>query len=789
MLNFGETKLHIEIDGKEVAVEEGTMVIEAAEAAGIYIPRFCYHKKLSVAANCRMCLVEVERVAKPVPACATPVTEGMRVFTHSEKTKTAQQGVMEFLLINHPLDCPICDQGGECELQDLAVGYGRDASRYQEAKRIIKDQDLGPFISTEMTRCIHCTRCVRFGQEIGGVMELGATGRGEHMRIGTYVEATVDSELSGNVIDLCPVGALTSKPYRYTARSWELTRHDSVSPHDCVGANLIVETRRNQVMRVLPRENEAVNEVWIADRDRFSYVALHGPERLKSPLVRVDGEWREVDWEIALEEAARGLRGVVERHGPQALGALASPQITLEEGFLLQRLMRGLGSDNIDHRLRERDFRDDEGAPLFPGLGQSLEDLERGDAFVLVGSHIRKEQPLIAHRLRKAFLEGARLAAVNPVDYAFTFDLADRVIVAPSGLPEALARLLVAVSQQAQRALSEDVARYTQGLVPQAADRRVAEWLCAAKRPSVLLGALAAQHPEAAVIRALAAHLAQTIRGTYARLAPGNAAGAWLAGVLPHRGPWGAAAAHRGRSAYDMLGGDLKGFVLADAEPALDSADGARARAALAAAECVVALSAFRSEALDYAQVILPMAPFTETDGTFVNAEGRWQSFAAAVKPAGETRPGWKILRVLGDLLGVPGEGLDSVAEIRAALGTAAQTQSDMHPLALGERAAVTGLERIAEISLADSDSITRRAPPMQASRDHGVAGVFINAAEARRHKLGAGSEVRVAMNGVAVTLAVFLDERVPDGAAYIPAALPQTAALALAGAVSLGGS
>ncbi len=779
--------LHIEIDGRKLAVEEGAMVIEAAEAAGIYIPRFCYHKKLSVAANCRMCLVDVERVAKPVPACATPVTEGMKVSTRSDKTRTAQRGVMEFLLINHPLDCPICDQGGECDLQDLAVGYGRDVSRFTEAKRIVKDQDIGPLIATEMTRCIHCTRCVRFGQEIGGIMELGATGRGEHMRIGTYVEASVDSELSGNMIDLCPVGALTSKPFRYSARSWELAAKPSVSPHDCVGANLLVETRRNKVMRVLPRENEAVNETWISDRDRFSYTALDAPSRLDVPLLRVDGAWREVDWDVALKEAASGLREVVAQDGPGALAALVSPQATVEEGYLLQRLVRGLGSDNIDHRLRESDFRDDAGAPAYPALGLDIAELERVDAVVLVGSNIRKDQPLLAHRLRKAFLDGAKIAAINPMDFAFTFDLAAKTVVAPRRLPEALGRLVVAAAACTGASLPADVAAWTEGLPILEAERKTAEWLCVAERPVILLGPQVACHPEAAVLRSLAAALGEITAAPVGFLPAGNAAGLWLAGAVPHRGALGAARPTPGLPAGAMWDGRQKGFLLVDAEPVTDSADGGRAQAALRAARCVVALSPFRSEALDYARVLLPMAPFTETEGSFVNVEGRWQSFEAAVAPRGETRPGWKILRVLAEQCGVSGLGFDSAAAVRAAIGDLRVVSLRYTPIALGRRHPQGGeLERVAEVGLYDSDSIVRRSEVLRKTADRGAPVLRVNEAQALRLGLSGGACVRVTMGTAQAVLEVAIDNRVPDGAAYIPAAIEQTAQLPWSGPLSV---
>ncbi|WP_298135353.1 NADH-quinone oxidoreductase subunit NuoG [Acidiferrobacter sp.] len=777
--------LNIEIDGKSLAVEEGAMVIEAAQAAGIYIPHFCYHKKLSVAASCRMCLVDIERMAKPVPACATPVTEGMKVSTRSEKTRMAQKGVMEFLLINHPLDCPICDQGGECDLQDLAVGYGQDVSRFAEAKRIVKDQDIGPFIATEMTRCIHCTRCVRFGQEIGGIMELGATGRGEHMRIGTYVESSVDSELSGNMIDLCPVGALTSKPFRYSARPWELSAKASISPHDCVGANLLVETRRNKVMRVLPQENEAVNETWISDRDRFSYTALDGASRLVAPLVRVDGQWREVDWDVALARAAAGLREVVAAHGAASLGALASPQATVEEGYLMARLARGLGSGNVDHRLRESDFRDDPGAPLYPALGIEITELERVDALVLIGSNIRKDQPLLAHRLRKAFLDGARIAAINPVDFAFTFDLAAKTIVAPSLLPEALGRLLVASAACTGSALPADVAAWTEGLEATEMERKTAEWLCVAERPLILLGTLAACHPEAAALRALAAALGEITGAPLGFLPPGNSAGLWLAGAVPARAALGMAPPVAGRAVSAMWDGGQKGFLLVDAEPVTDGADGGRARAALEAADFVVALSAFRSEALDYAHVLLPMAPFTETDGSFVNAEGRWQTFEAAVAPRGEARPGWKILRVLAERCGVPGLGFDSAAAVRAAIGDLCLPPGPYRPMALAPRhPTAQGLERIAEVNLYDSDTLVRHSEVLHKAADRGSPICGVNKASALRLGIAAGTHVRVVMGTAQALLEVAIDDRVPDGAVYIPAALRATASLPWSGPI-----
>ncbi len=643
--------LHIEIDGQKLEVEEGSMIIQAADAAGIYIPRFCYHRKLSVAANCRMCLVDVEKISKPLPACATPVTEGMIVRTHSPKAVTAQKGVMEFLLINHPLDCPICDQGGECELQDLSVGYGGDASRFTEKKRIVMDKYIGPLIATDMTRCIHCTRCIRFGQEIGGIMEMGATGRGEHMRIGTYVERSIDSELSGNMIDLCPVGALTSRPFRFTARRWELSGFPSVSPHDCVGSNLNVEVCRDRVMRVLPRENEEINEIWLSDRDRFSYTALHAEDRLLVPMIRQHGDLVETDWPTALDFVSAGLRRVLETHGAESLGALASPTSTLEEFYLLQKLMRALGSGHGDHRLRGRDFSDDDRQTPFPWLGQTIRELESLDAVLLIGSYVRKDQPLIAHRLRKAFLAGAKIAAVNSVDHEFTFDLKAKIVVAPDEMLHALARIAQVLASEAGRALPELLQAWVGRSVPGPREREIAGILHSGKHSAVLLGSFAASHARAADLRALAELIAELSGARLGCLSEANSVGGWLAGCLPHRGP-GASAATSGLNAHDMLVQARKGYLILGAEPELDCWDGSSALGAFGGAEFVVAVSSFKGATSQYAHALLPLAPFTETSGTFVNCEGRWQSFAGAVRPAGEARPGWKILRVLGNVLG-----------------------------------------------------------------------------------------------------------------------------------------
>jgi NADH-quinone oxidoreductase subunit G len=767
----------IEIDGKQLEVAPGSTIIEAADAAGISIPRFCYHKKLSIAANCRMCLVDVEKAPKPLPACATPVTDGMKIATHSARAIAAQKGVMEFLLINHPLDCPICDQGGECELQDLSVGYGGDVSRYQETKRVVKDKDIGPLIATEMTRCIHCTRCVRFGQELAGIMELGATGRGEHMRIGTYVAQSVDSELSGNMIDLCPVGALTSKPFRYSARTWELNNVPGVSPHDCVGANLNVQVRRNQVMRVLPRENEDVNENWLADRDRFSYEAVNSPERLLKPMIREKGAWRETDWSTALNVAVDGMQKVIAAHGPQGIGALASPMSTVEEFYLLQKLVRALGSGNVDHRLRQRDFSDDADAPLFPYLGLPIRELETVDAALLIGSNIRKDQPLLGLRLRKAFLRDATLFAVNPVDYDFNFDLKARVICDPAAMPAALARIARVLAESTGASLPSEVAALAGG-TPGDAERAIATGLKDANIASVLVGHFAMTHPQAALLRSLADLIAELSGARLGFLPEANGAGGWLAGCLPQRGANGAAAQPAGHNARDMLAQPLKGYFIFGAEPELDGADGKQAQAALRQAGCVVAFSTFKSPLSDVAHVFLPLAPFTETDGTFVNAEGRFQSFSAAVTPAGETRPGWKILRVLGNLFKLAG------FEYTASTGVLAELQQNINPSArLKARhfvpaPAVKGLQRIAEVSMYSIDPLLRRADALQRTRDNAGPVARMHPREAQRQGVGSSARLRVIAGGESVTLDFLIDQRIPEGCVLVPAGCPETLAL-----------
>jgi NADH-quinone oxidoreductase subunit G len=767
---MSDDSVNIEINGTAYVAPKGAMIIQVADDNGILIPRFCYHKKLSVAANCRMCLVEVEKAPKPLPACATPVNEGMKVFTRSPLAIKAQKSVMEFLLINHPLDCPICDQGGECELQDVAMGYGRDLSRFTERKRVVPDKNLGPLIATDMTRCIHCTRCVRFGAEIGGMPELGMTGRGENARIGTFIERSVDSELSGNMIDVCPVGALTSKPFRFRARAWEMQQRDTIAPHDTVGSNLHLHVKGNRVMRVVPKENEAVNEVWLSDRDRFSYDGLYSSDRLLTPMLKLRDRWEQVDWETALSAAVERLQGVVAEHGAGALGALASPSATTEEHYLLQRLMRGMGSPNIDHRVWQSDFSDDDQLPLAPWLGQALATLEDTDAALLIGSNVRFEQPMANHRLRKAARAGAGVMLVNSIDYDTNFDIAHKRVVNPLMMADELASIARASAQG-----SGDLQDLLRNVVVSSEHERIAEQLRAAERGVVLMGPSAMAHPHAAVIRALAGSIATATGAVFGYLPHGaNSVGASLAGMLPHRLPGGGETSPGGLNAFEMFNGKLSGYVLLGLEPELDCVDSGVALSALRAAASVVCLTAFRTPAMDeYADVLLPIAPFAETPGSYVNVEGRWQRFAAAVSPQGEARPAWKVLRVLGNLFDVAGFDYVDVSDVHeelrelvpAELPTNAGGWRQIQSL---PEASDARLVRIGDMPLYAVDPVVRRAAALQQTQCARQVGAKVNENTAKRLQLEGGMKVGVAQNGSQVTLDIVIDPRVADGCVQI---------------------
>jgi NADH-quinone oxidoreductase subunit G len=777
---MSEEFVTIEVNGRSLQARKGTMLIEVTDRAGITIPRFCYHKKLSIAANCRMCLVEVAKSPKPLPACATPVMDGMKVYTDSPKAIAAQKGTMEFLLINHPLDCPICDQGGECELQDVAMGYGRDVSRFQERKRVVKDKDIGPLIETEMTRCIHCTRCVRFGEEIANLRELGGTGRGEYMEIGTYIEKSLVSELSGNVIDLCPVGALTAKPSRHTGRSWEYVQQPGVSPHDSVGSNLYLHIYRGRVMRVVPRDNEDVNEVWIADRDRFSYEGLYSPDRATRPLVN----GRTADWNEALATASQGLQAVIEKHGADAVGVLASPNATLEELYLLQKLTRGLGIAHIDHRLRQGDCSDQDSAPVYPWLGMPLQELQNLGAALLVGSNVRLEQPLAAHRLRKASKAGARLMAINPRDFDFRFPLAASVIADPVGMVMALAGLAKALVELRQERPPENLTALLEQVQIIDVNRHMADTLVNNDLSAVILGNLAVAHPAFSQLRALACCIARLSNSVLSYLPEAaNSVGGWLAGVLPHRVAGGKPASAVGLAAQAMLESPRKAYVLLGLEPEFDCWDPATALAAIRGAECVVSLTAYASDsAKAYSQVLLPIAAFAETSGSYVNAEGRCQSFQGAVKPPGEARPAWKVLRVLGNTLGIPGFDYMDSSEIREEVLHACEAVEPFNlvwnPSTSLPVPASSGLWRVAEVPIYSVDATVRRAGTLQQTVWAQPASIAIHPELAARLGLQHAARAVVRQNGAEAALPLVLDATVPEGCVWVPAGLRETACL-----------
>lgn len=770
--------VEIEIDGKKVEVAEGSLVMEAARQAGTYIPHFCYHRKLSIAANCRMCLVEVEKAPKALPACATPVTAGMKVFTNSDKAVKAQKSVMEFLLINHPLDCPICDQGGECQLQDLAVGYGKSESRYQEEKRVVFHKNVGPLISMEeMTRCIHCTRCVRFGQEVAGVMELGMLNRGEHSEITTFVGQTVDSELSGNMIDLCPVGALTSKPFRYQARTWELARRKSVSPHDGLGANVIVQTKNQRVMRVLPLENEAINECWLSDKDRFAYEGLNSDERLTQPMLKQGGQWRTVDWTTALEYVANGLNEIKRDHGAEQIGALASPHSTLEELFLLQKLVRGIGSDNVDFRLRQSDFSaKPTGAPW---LGMPIAEVSLLQRTLVVGAFLRKDHPLLAARLRQGGKKGAQLSVIGAGGEDLLMP-ATQLLGAPSQWLSLLSEVAVAI------AAAGNVARPggTDGVEAGETAKRIAASLASGERKAVFLGNAAVAHPQFSKLHALAQWVAQQTGATLGFLTEAaNTVGGYIAGALPQG---------NGLDAAAMLAQPRRAYVIVGAEPEFDAANPQQARAALEQADTVVVLSPFASRAaMEYADVLLPVAPFTETSGTFVNCEGLPQSFSGAVRSLGDSRPAWKVLRVLGNLLGLSGFDYDTSETVRddvLAKPVAGRLSNATAAQTAAPAAAAGGIERLADVPIYHADPIVRRAGSLQltaASRAAVRAGLPADLFE--QLGLAAGDAVRVTQGQGSVVLPAVLDRTLASGVVRVPAATEASAQLGpMFGAVSV---
>ncbi|MDF7675265.1 NADH-quinone oxidoreductase subunit NuoG [Neisseriaceae bacterium ESL0693] len=729
--------LQIEIDGKQLSVEQGSTVIEAAHQAGTFIPHFCYHKKLSIAANCRMCLVEVEKSRKPLPACATPVTDGMVVKTDSPLAKQAQQGVMEFLLINHPLDCPICDQGGECLLQDTAVGYGKGSSRYDEPKHTVVGKDMGPLVSAaEMSRCIHCTRCIRFTEEIAGKQEIAMANRGENSEIMPFIGKVVETELSGNVIDLCPVGALTSKPFRYDARSWELSRRKTISAHDALGSNLIVQTKDHTVRRVLPLENEAINECWISDRDRFAYEGLY-QNRLTQPQIKQDNQWHTVDWQTALDYVAKGLHGVSHDFGADGIGMWVNPANTVEEMYLIRKLADALGIKAVDGRLRQLDSRLSENATGAQWLGQTIEALADNQALLFVGTQLRQEQPLLTARIRQAAKKGTQVSVVSAMKESLHMPLFEQAVVHPALWASWL-----------EKALQSEIGQS----------------LNTAEKASIILGAEAQNHPDAAAIYAAAEALAKATGATLAILPQAaNSVGADLLGINARSGQ---------HTIQGQLKAPKKAVMLFNVEPDLDMVHGARAIAALKEAQTVMAFSAYDSETLrEVADVMLPITPFTETSGSFVNMEGRVQSFYGVVQAYGQARPLWKVVRVLGNLLSLSGFEYENTQQIL----TEAIDQQKL-PELLSNHLAIAPkpetpvkLTRIGGVGIYATDAIVRRSLPLQSTVQAQAPLAYLNSITLAQLGLIKGDVVQARQDNIAVPITVAIDDTLADQVVYLP--------------------
>jgi len=763
----------VTIDGREIETQPGRLLIDVADENGIVIPRFCYHKRLSVAANCRMCLVEIERAPKPMPACATQCMDGMVVQTRSGAALAAQKSTMEFLLINHPLDCPICDQGGECELQDVAMGFGEGVSKYTESKRVVMDKNIGPLIATDFTRCIHCTRCVRFGDEIAGMPELGATGRGEHMEIGTYIEKSIVSELSGNVIDVCPVGALTAKPSRYTARPWELTQHAAVSAHDCVGSNTFVHTRGNDVIRVVPRENESINESWISDRDRFSYTAIKAERRITQPMQRDHGELKAVDWETALNTTANRLAAA-----DGGVAALVSPQATLEEQYLAQKLLRGLGSNNIDHRLTQADFSAQQDSPIMPWLGRSLESLENLDAALIVGGNLRYEQPLLSHRLRKAVQQNnAQVSSIGHFGEQYNFALHRELLGSAAQLVSDLAGVAVALAARSGKALGGHLAQLIGDLEPTSQQRAIAASLLAAENTALIVGVQALANPDLSLIQEICESITTAAGATLGYLSlSANSAGACLAGVTPHRGPAGVNLDGGGEHAGEILTSKHKILLTFAINPLLDTHSVSQLSDNN---EFVIAVASYDNDFIQQqADLVLPLASVVETSGSFVNVEGLWQSFNGCISALGESRQGWKILAALGQVL-QPGEFdyTDSAAvknELKALCSDVALSNiCGIESAAASLPQAAASLQKIGATPIYASDDMARQSSALQATPLMKLqCAVAMNRAQARQAKLESCEQVQVKQGKGTAVLPLRIDEGVPAGCVYVPSGI-----------------
>jgi len=769
----------VTINDQQIETQPGQMLIDVADANNITIPRFCYHKKLSVAANCRMCLVEVEKAPKPMPACATPVNDGMVVKTKSCNAISAQKSTMEFLLINHPLDCPICDQGGECELQDVAMGFGGDVSQYTEQKRVVRDKDIGPLIATDLTRCILCTRCVRFGEEIAGLPELGATGRGESTEIGTYIEKSVSSELSGNVIDLCPVGALTAKPSRYTARPWELLQHATVAAHDCVGSSLYVHTRNQQVMRVVPRDNEQINEAWISDRDRFSYAALKNETRLDTPMLREKGKLKEIDWESAINLAVEKLQAAANQDGN--LAGLISPQCTLEEQYLFQKLIRGLGSNHIDHRFKQVDFSMQEQMPVMPWLGRSIESIENLDSALIIGANLRLEQPILNHRLRKTVISnGASVSSVSSVAGQYNYDLAQDLAGSAEQQLHDLASIVVAVAKKSKTDLPAELSTLLEKVNAKKEHNAIATDLLKSGQSAILVGVQAVAHSDYALLMQLAEAIASMTESTLGYLSESaNSSGAWLAGCLPHRVAAGVASDKTGQNTAEILNQDHKVLLLMAVDPSLDIDQATSAKLAADKNDFIIAINGFNNDfANEHADLILPLASFLETSGTFVNAEGLWQPFKGCARPAGSRRQGWKILTALSQVL-LPGDDYnyaDSAAVRNELKQQCRELQLDNFAGIKSSRKIPTrprALQKISATAIYAVDEMVRNSEVLQATQNMADASCLrLNQAQAEKLGLADAEQVHVKQGDGTAILSLVIDDNIPPGCAWMPSGI-----------------
>ena len=780
-----EDLVTVTIDGVELQAPRNSMIIEVADRAGISIPRFCYHKHLSIAANCRMCMVEVEKAPKPLPACATPINDGMQIHTRSELAIDAQKGTMEFLLINHPLDCPICDQGGECELQDVAMGYGGDVSRFNERKRVVKDKNIGPLVSTDMTRCIHCTRCVRFGDEIAGMRELGATGRGEFMEIGTYVEKSLSSELSGNVIDLCPVGALNAKPSRMRGRAWEMVEAQSISPHDALGSNLNLHVIRNEVIRVVPQENPEINETWLSDRDRFSYEAMYSDERLKKVMRKQKGDWQTASWSEALKNVAQTLR----HYAPEDIGVMASPNQSNEELYLLQKLMRALGINNIDHRIHQVDFSDQDNDPLFPWLGQSIADLEAQEVIVIIGSDLRSEQPLLTHRVRKAVSNGAKVVVINPQKFEFHLPLVMHELVRIQDWIPTLITLCAAASKNSKQSVPAGLEELLRNCEMWEQAKNIAQLLQSHQKTTVLIGSVMQQHFEYSSLRALTYWLAKLTESSFSNVAlASNAAGASLLGVLPHRAVMGAEIAEPGLDWVEMVQSPRKAYILMGLEPEWDCAMPAAVLQALTQAETVISLTSFSSEhAREYCDWMLPIACYAEAEGTKVNIEGRWQGYSKVVKADTDVKDGWKILRKLANELELNGFEYFSVDDVRKELGEqidsslAFSNELKTMPEILLTDYAEDDMLRVGSVPIYAVDSLVRHAPSLQQAQGVQEAELLVHSSDIYKWGLLEGKWVRVTQDDGKSILKCVADDSVMPGTVCVSRGLARSEKLGAA--------